>query len=73
MVASGVYFLYWFPTHLSTDATLCHHLVIAGSKRLKAKIALNVPTEDLVYVMGEDVEMRWLGDALARADGQGQS
>lgn len=35
-------------------------LAIAGWKRLKAKVALNVPTDDLTHVLTNDDELPWL-------------
>lgn len=33
-------------------------------KRLKAKVALNVPIDDLSYVLNNDAELSWLADRL---------
>lgn len=35
-----------------------------GSNRLKAKVALNIPVDDLLYVLNNDSELSWLADRL---------
>ena len=35
-----------------------------GHKRLKAKIALNVPVNDLLYVLTNDADLPWLANVL---------
>lgn len=35
-----------------------------ASKRLKAKVALNVPVEDVTYVLTNDKDLAWLSDKL---------
>ena len=36
----------------------------SGAKRLKAKLALNVPTSDLISVLSADAELPWLAHLL---------
>ena len=35
-----------------------------GNNRLKAKVALNIPVDDLLYTLNTDKELSWLSDRL---------
>lgn len=39
----------------------------AGVRRVRAKVALNVPTSDLLMVLTDDPDLPWLNQAISRA------
>ncbi|KAL4434835.1 hypothetical protein ABPG77_005362 [Micractinium sp. CCAP 211/92] len=38
-----------------------------GARRVRAKVALNVPTSDLLMVLADDPDLPWLNQAISRA------